>query len=280
MLSPEDRRLIEKLHIRLGRTVDAPFAGEYRSAFRGQGMEFEDVRMYIPGDDVRAIDWNVTARLGRPHIKQFREERELQLMLMADVSASMRFGKKHQEKKRSMATIVGALAFAALRNGDRVGMLKFAQGVEEYIAPKKSRGHVWSLIHNIFLDPAEGKDTRFSEAIVHFTQHLRRRCTVCIVSDFLFPLDTGLQILAHRHSVHAFIIHDPGEYCFPLRGLIDMMEAESEEHRLVDSRNIISHNHVDTTQRTLQKMGIRCTSVSTDTDPVQMVLAHFRQFGS
>ena len=278
MLRPEDRKVIERLHLRLGRIVDAPFVGEYRSTFRGQGMEFEDVRQYIPGDDVRAIDWNVTARLGSPYIKQFREERELQLMLMADVSASMRFGKMNRDKKTSMATVVGALAFAALKNGDRVGMLKFANGVEEYIKPEKKRGHVWSLIRNIFLDPAKGLDSQFSAAATHLMRHLKRRCTLCIISDFLFPIEDVLQILSRKHTVHAFIIHDPNEASLPAAGLIDMIDAESQETRLIDSRAFVSHLHVEPTQKKLQKMGIRCTSISTDEDPVQRVLAHFRQY--
>ena len=280
MLTPEDLQLIRNIHLRLGRKVDAPFAGEYRSTFRGQGMEFEDVRLYIPGDDVRQIDWNVTARLGVPHIKQYREEREMQLMLVADVSASMNFGQKNREKKKSMATVVGALAFAALRSGDRVGMLTFSDGVEQFCTPKKGRGHVWSLMRNIFAHSTKGKASTIEDALIHLDKYCTRKMTLCMVSDFLFPPCPRISVLSQKHNMHAFVIHDPLEEQFPNAGLVDIRDAESGEHRLLDTRVWKNHARVDHRVQQLQKQGVHVSALSTHDDPVDVVLGHFHRFGS
>ena len=280
MISPEDLQLIRSIHLRLGRRVDSPFAGEYKSAFRGQGMEFEDVRVYIPGDDVRQIDWNVTARLGVPHIKQYREEREMQLMLVADVSSSMNFGTKPRDKKKSMATIVGALAFAALRSGDRVGMLTFANGVEYFSAPKKGNGYIWSLIRNIFAQTTQGTASTIEKALIHLDRYCSRKMTLCMVSDFLFPPCARISVLAQKHTMHAFVIHDPLEESFPNVGLVDICDSESGARRLVDTRVWSSRSHVDQRVQQLRKQGVRVSSLSTKEDPIEVILKHFHQFGS
>ena len=280
MISSEDLQLIRSIHLRLGRRVDSPFAGEYKSAFRGQGMEFEDVRVYVPGDDVRQIDWNVTARLGVPHIKQYREEREMQLMLVADVSASMNFGAKPRDKKKSMAMVVGALAFAALRSGDRIGMLTFANGVEYFSAPKKGNGHVWSLIRNIFAHPTQGKASTIEEGLKHLDRYCSRKMTLCMVSDFLFSPCARISVLAQKHTMHAFVIHDPFEENFPNAGLVDIRDAESGEHRLVDTRVWRSQSHVEQRVQQLRKQGVRVSSLSTKDDPIEVILKHFHLFGS
>ncbi len=280
MISSEDLQLIRSIHLRLGKRVDSPFAGEYKSAFRGQGMEFDDVRVYIPGDDVRQIDWNVTARLGVPHIKQYREEREMQLMLVADVSASMNFGTKPRDKKKSMATVVGALAFAALRSGDRVGMLTFSNGIEHFCSPKKGNGHVWSLIRNIFTNPVEGKASTMEEALKHLDRYCSRKLTLCMVSDFLFPPCARISVLAQKHTMHAFVIHDPMEDGFPNAGLVDICDAESGQHRLVDTRVWKSQTNVEQRVQSLRKQGVRVSALSTKDDPIEVILKHFHQFGS
>ena len=203
MLSPEDLQQIKRLQLRLGRQVDAPFAGEYRSTFRGNGMEFEDVRAYVPGDDVRRIDWNVTARVGSPHIKEFREERELCLMLVCDVSASMRFGAGLVDKRLQQARLSGALAFAAIRSGDRVGVLRFAEGIESFIPPRKGRGHVWRVIRSAFDVSTSGKGTSLAQVFQHLKQGLRGRMTLVFLSDFLVPKVQlkKLKALAIRHCL-------------------------------------------------------------------------------
>ena len=280
MISSEDLQLIQSIHLRLGRRVDAPFAGEYKSAFRGQGMEFEDVRVYIPGDDVRQIDWNVTARLGIPHIKQYREEREMQLMLVADVSASMSFGAQQRDKKKSMAMVVGTLSFAALRSGDRVGMLTFSNGVEKFRAPKKGNGHVWSIIRDIFADPAQGNASTIEEALKHLERYCSRKMTLCMVSDFLFPPCARISVLAQKHTMHAFVIHDPMEASFPNAGLVDICDAESGARRLVDTRVWNSQANVEQRVQQLRKQGVHASALSTQDDPIEAILKHFHQFGS
>ena len=170
MLTPEELRQIRRLHVQLARRVDSPLAGEYRSAFRGQGMEFEEVRPYLPGDDVRHIDWNVTARANAPFIKEFREERELTLVLVLDVSGSMLFGggglDGRTDKRLQVARLAGALAFAAIRNRDRVGLLSFSDGVERYLPPRKSRGHAWAVIQAAF-EEVGGKQTGLTLSLIH-----------------------------------------------------------------------------------------------------------------
>ena len=279
-MTEDDIKMIQHIHIRLGRVVNTPFSGEYQSAFRGSGMEFEDVRIYVPGDDVRAIDWNVTARTGVPYIKEFREERALELMLVADVSASMSFGSQGKSKQKLMAYIIGVLAFSAIRSGDLVGMLKFANGVEEYCAPKRGRGHVWSLIRNVFSDPAQGKRSNFDKAIGHLSGQLKRRTTICVVSDFLFPPSPQLAALARRHRVHALLVHDPYEVNFPVSALIDVCDSESDEARLIDTRRLASGRDIEQDLYRLRKKGLRASALSTHEDPIAQVLAHFRRYRS
>ena len=279
MLTPEDLQHIRRLQLRLSRQVDAPFSGEYRSAFRGNGMEFEDVRAYVPGDDVRRIDWNVTARAGSPHIKEFREERELCLMLVCDVSASMRFGSKGVDKRRQQARISGALAYAAIRSGDRVGLLRFAEGIEQFIPPQKGRGHVWRVIQSAFDISTEGKGTSFQEAVQHLQLGLRGRMTLVFVSDFLIPESElqSLRALALKHSVHAFVVHDPLEDNLPQKGLFHLRDAESGGSTLVDVSQLSGERSIEKRVQVLQRLGVQACAVSTQSDIISVLLSHFRQ---
>ena len=279
MLTAEDLRLIQKIHLQLGRRVDSPFSGEYRSAFRGQGMEFEDVRLYIPGDDVRRIDWNVTARTGVTHVKEFREERELNLMIVADVSASMRFGRRERDKRKMMAYLVGALSFAALRSGDRVGLLKFAGGVEEFIPPRKGRGHAWSLIQNIFTEPSEGQASNLDMALEHLQHFLKRKTTICLISDFWVGATQRLKVLSHKHFVHGFLIHDPLEGGIEAQGLIEVRDAESGKQVLVDSAAFFAKKTIAERLKVLRAQRLRVSAISTADDPIFALLRHFRLQG-
>ena len=279
MLTSEDLRLIQRIHLQLGRRVDSPFSGEYRSAFRGQGMEFEDVRPYIPGDDVRRIDWNVTARTGSTHIKEFREEREMNLMIVADVSASMRFGRREQDKRKMMAYLVGALSFAALRSGDRVGLLKFASGVEEFIPPRKGRGHAWSLIQNIFMEPAQGPASNLDLALEHLQYFLKRKTTICLISDFWVGATDKLKVLSHKHFVHGFLIHDPLERGIEKQGLIEVRDAESGKQMLIDSSAFFAKKTIEERVADLRAYRLRMSAISTEDDPILALLRHFRLQG-
>jgi uncharacterized protein (DUF58 family) len=280
MLHPEDLEQIRRMHIRLGRRVDSPFSGEYRSAFKGRGMEFEDVRPYVPGDEIRRIDWNVTARSGQPYIKEFREERELTLVIVADISASMYFGGSEVNKRRLMARLAGALAFAAVRSGDRVGLLKFSNGVDLWLPPRKGRGHVWSVIKEVFTDIGKGRRTDF-QAVSDFLKLAlrRRRCTICFLSDFLADGLDVLSGLSRRHSLHALLVHDPLESALPSAGLLELCDSETGAPLLVDASRFSRDRPVAARLSELRRLGLHSASVETTADPIAALLAHFRTVG-
>ena len=282
MLTPEELRQIQRLSLQLKRRVDSPFAGEYRSAFRGQGMEFEEVRAYVPGDDIRHIDWNVTARTGQPFIKVFREERELTVMLVMDVSASMRFGTGGKDgrtdKRLQTARLAGAMAYAAIRNQDKVGLATFTDRVERLVPPRKSRGHAWGVIRAAFEGDAQRHGTALSEVLEQTGRILRRRSVVVVLSDFLGPQDwrRPLAVLARKHQVSAFLIHDPLEERMPQVGLVELEDAETGERRLVDTRKLRSVRPVAARLADLRRSGARARAVGTDEDPFRQLLLHFR----
>jgi uncharacterized protein (DUF58 family) len=237
-LSPELFQRIKALQIRTQRLVTEVMAGEYESAFRGRGMEFEEVREYQPGDDIRHIDWNVTARSGVPHVKQFREERELTVMLMVDVSSSGAFGSSSQLKSEVTAEIAAVLAYTAIHSNDRVGLIVFSDTVERYIPPKKGRAHVWRVIREIlgFRPSRQGTDL---EAALDFLNRVSRRAAVAFVlSDFY---DSGyedrLRVAARRHDVTAITICDRREAELPPIGILELEDAESGEVVVVDTRD-------------------------------------------
>jgi uncharacterized protein (DUF58 family) len=282
VLTAEELRQLRRLSLQAGRAVDSPFGGEYRSAFRGQGMEFEEVRPYVPGDDIRHIDWNVTARTGEPHVKQFREERELTLMLVVDLSGSVAFGTGGRDgrtdKRLQIARLAGGLAWAAVRAGDRVGMLSFSDRVEEYLPPRKSRGHAWALIRSVFEHQSAGSGTDLGAALHRVHLSLRRRAVVCVISDFLSagPFDRPLAVLGRRHRLNALVVHDPVEAALPDVGLIELQDAETGRSRLVDARRLQLVEGVEARVQRLRRAGARATPVRTDEDPFHLLLAHFR----
>ena len=283
MLTPEELKQLKRLHIQAGRRVDSPFAGEYRSAFRGQGMEFEEVRPYVPGDDVRHIDWNVTARMNVPHVKEFREERELCLQLVMDVSGSVAFGSGgndgRTDKRLQIARLAGALAYAAIRNGDQVGLLSFTDKVEAFLPPRKSRGHAWAVMRAAFERSEKGQKTDLAGALEEVGKHLRRRSVICVLSDFISdsPYERELAILSRRHRVNTFLVHDPMEMKMPSVGLVEMEDAETGKRVLIDSSHFQGRTIVDSRIRALRKLGTRASAVGTDQDPYQHLLRHFRR---
>lgn len=283
MLTPDELKQLKRLHIQAGRRVDSPFAGEYRSAFRGQGMEFEEVRPYVPGDDVRHIDWNVTARTGAPHIKEFREERELCLQLVLDVSGSVDFGSGGRDgktdKRLQIARLAGALAYAAIRNGDQVGLMTFTDRIERFLPPRKSRGHAWAVMRSAWERSADGKRTDLAGALSEVGRHLKRRAVVCVLSDFVSEGDyeRELAILSRRHRVNCFLVHDRLEVALPSLGLVDVEDAETGKRRLVDLGKLAAKQSLETRLRTLRRLGVKCSAVGTDDDPFQHLLQHFRR---
>jgi uncharacterized protein (DUF58 family) len=232
MLTADELRQIRRLHLQASRKVSSPFSGEYRSAFRGQGMEFEEVRPYLPGNDVRRIDWNVTARTGQPFIKEFREERQLTLMLVLDLSASTLFGSGGRDgrttKRLQIARLAGALAFAAIRTGDRVGMITFTDRVDSYLPPRRSRGHVWAMCAAFEHTGRAHRRTDLRSVFEGVAGLVKRRSVVCIASDFLSeaPFDRELAILAAPQH-ERFLVHDPLERAVPPVGARRIEDAET-----------------------------------------------------
>jgi len=233
MLSPEIRRKIRSIEIRTSRMVSDVLAGQYRSAFKGRGMEFEEVRPYLFGDDVRSIDWNVSARVGEPHVKVFREERELTVMLAVDLSGSLSFGTRAQLKRELVAEVAATLAFSAIRFNDRVGMLLFTDGIEEIVPPRKGTRHVLRIVRDLLAFEPKGRGTDIARALDELDATLSKRSVVCVVSDFLADGDdrweASLARLRRRHDVIPIVVADARERELPDVGIIDLEDLETGE---------------------------------------------------
>jgi uncharacterized protein (DUF58 family) len=229
-------RKVRKIEIHTRRIVNDLFSGEYHSSFRGQGMEFDEVREYQPGDDVRFIDWNVTARTGVPFIKKFREEREMTVLLVVDASPSLRFGSGAQTKSELTAEVAAVIAFSAIANQDKVGLLFFTDEVERYIAPQKGRGHVLRLIRELLSFRPERSGSGLAAALERVVRTLKRRAVVFVISDFwMQDYEHALSICARKHDTIALQIVDPREEVPVGTGLIRLADAETGEERWVDT---------------------------------------------
>jgi uncharacterized protein (DUF58 family) len=229
-------RKIRRIEIRTSHIVNTAVAGQYYSAFKGRGIEFEEVRNYEIGDDVRAIDWNVSARYGRPFVKVFREERELTVMLLVDLSWSHQFGTCRQFKRELAAEVSATLAFSAIRNNDKIGMISFTTQVEKYVPPRKGARHVLRLIRDLlYLEPA-GRGTDLSAAFEHLNRVTRRRCVVFLVSDFQASgYEWPMRVARRRHDLIPITVTDPREVELPDVGLIELTDAETGETVLVNT---------------------------------------------
>ncbi len=236
MIPREVLKQIRRIEIRTKRLVNDLFSGEYHSTFKGQGMEFEEVRQYEPGDDIRLIDWNVTARTGYPHIKKFREERELSVVLMVDASSSGRFGTRERFKSETAAELAAVLAFAAIKNNDKVGMIIFTDRIEKFIPPQKGRHHVLRLIREVLYFEPEGSGTDIGGALEYLSKVIRRQSVVFLISDFLSSdFLKPLQIANNKHDLVAVRITDPREIAFEGLGLLELEDAETGEIIVIDS---------------------------------------------
>jgi uncharacterized protein (DUF58 family) len=236
VLTREQLRTVRKIQIRTSHLVSDLFAGQYQSAFRGRGIEFAEVRLYQPGDDVRTIDWNVTARSGQPYVKRFAEERELTVMLLVDASASTQFGSV-RETKRALATELAAvLAFSAITNNDKVGLVLFSDRIELAVPPRKGTRHVLRVIRELLSARPVGRGTDIAAALEHLAHVAKRRCVVFVLSDFLdAPCRAALRIAARRHDVIALVLDDPREGELPDVGLVELEEAETGRRHVVDT---------------------------------------------
>ena len=229
---------IRRIEVSTRRLVNNVFAGEYQSTFRGQGMEFDEVREYQPGDEIRAIDWNVTARMGQPFVKTFVEERELVMMLLVDVSRSTDFGTQQQTKAETLAEVAAVLAFAAIKNNDKVGLINFTDQVETFISPRKGRKHVLRLIHQILHAEPTAQATDIGLALEYLNRVQKRRSVVFLISDFRDRnYGEWLRIVNQRHDLIAIMVIDPGELSIPDVGLIELEDSENGETVLLDTSN-------------------------------------------
>jgi len=236
MIPKEILKKVRHIQIRTRHMVNDVFAGQYHSVFKGQGMEFQEVREYSPGDDIRSIDWNVTARMGHPYVKKFTEERELTLMLLLDVSASHLFGSTPQMKKDLSAELAAVLAFAAIQNNDRVGLVLFTDEVELYVAPKKGISHVLRVIREALYFQPRHKGTRIQPALDFLNRVTTRKTVAFLISDFIDQgFDKALSIAAKRHDLVAILIGDKREQAWPAVGLVEWEDAETGRRFLVDT---------------------------------------------
>jgi len=227
---------IRRLELRTRRLVNSGFAGQYHSVFKGQGMNFEEVREYTPGDEIRSIDWNVTARMNAPYIKKFTEEREMTVMLLVDVSASGTYGSVQLSKREMAAEVAAILAFSAINNNDKVGLLLFSDRTELFIPPKKGRQHILRLIREMLYFQPEGTGTDLGAALDKMNRMLARRAVVFVISDFLSPdFSRPLASSSRRHDVVAMPVTDPGEDALPDVGRVAFEDAETGELVEVDT---------------------------------------------
>lgn len=282
-------RRVREIEIRTRRAVKDVLAGQYSSVFRGRGIEFSEVRTYEPGDDVRTIDWNVTARFGHPYVKTFQEERELTVVLALDGSASGSFGTAGAWKSERAAECAALLAAAAIRNNDKVGLVVFTDEVEKYVRPRKGRGHVLRLVRECLFFRPRRRGTRIASALEHVLRVQHRRAVVFVVSDFM---DSGyekvLGACARRHDVVAVSVADPRETELPAAGLLALEDPETGERALVDSSSArlrrrfagLARRRVGERKALFRRVGLDEIEIDTRTSPLAALLTFFRMRGA
>lgn len=244
MLPADLVKKIRQIEIYTSRIVNTSFAGQYESVFKGRGMQFEEVREYVPGDDVRTIDWNVTARAGKPYIKRYTEEREMTVIFLVDLSASGDFGTRGRLKNELAAEFCAVLAFAAIRNNDKVGLILFTDQIELFIPPKKGTRHVLRLIRELLAFRASGRKTNIPMALEYLGRVIRKKATVFLVSDFLADgFSRPLSLLNKRHDIVAVPVRDPAEIQMPRAGLVEFADAETGAVRLADTSSSAFGRH-------------------------------------
>lgn len=280
---------VRKIEIKTRGLSHNIFAGEYHSAFKGRGMSFSEVREYQYGDDVRDIDWNVTARFNKPYIKVFEEERELTVMLVIDLSESLDFGTVKQTKRDMVTEIAATIAFAAIQNNDKIGVIFFTDKVEKFIPPQKGRKHILYIIRELLNFEPESSRTDITVPLQFLTNALKKRCTAFLISDFIDESDykNAMTIANRKHDVVAIQVYDRRLAELPKVGLIKMRDAESGEEMFVDT----SSSKVQAAQRewwrtqrekleeTLKKSGVDSVSIRTDQDYVKALMNLFAQRG-
>jgi uncharacterized protein (DUF58 family) len=276
---------VRKIEIRSRGLTRQIFAGEYHSAFRGRGMAFSEVREYQFGDDIRNIDWNVTARLGHPYVKIFEEERELTVMLLVDISRSGDFGTAASTKRELMTEIAAVLAYSVIANNDKVGLMLFSDRVEKYIPPKKGRAHMLRIIREMLSYEPAGSGTSLSEPLRYLTNVIRKRCTAFILSDFMAPPFTeSLRIASGKHDVVALRISDRREREMPDIGFVKVADPETGREGWIDTSSARIRReyaerwkrHDEAVSNTFVNCGVDVATVTTGADYIKPLISLFK----
>lgn len=286
MIPKEILQKVRQIEIRTKNIVNDIFAGEYHSVFKGRGMEFSGVREYTPGDEIRTIDWNVTARFGHPYVKYFIEERELTVMLIVDVSSSGKFGSIDKLKCDIIAELCSVLAFSAIKNKDKVGLILFSDRIEKYIPPKKGRSHVLRVIRELLFFKPENRETNINAALEHLNRVIKKKAVTFIVSDFLSDniYEKELALTNTHHDLIAVKITDPREIQVPDVGFIQLEDTETGELIFIDTSNLNLRNNYYSNNaeqqirfnKTMKSMKIDLIEIFTDKPYIQSLLNFFR----
>jgi len=285
MIPREILKKVKRIEITTRGLVNEVFSGEYHSVFKGRGMEFAEVREYQMGDDIRNIDWNVTARSGSPFVKIFDEERELTVMLLVDVSSSGNFGTTTQMKGEIAAELCAVLAFSAIKNNDKVGLIIFSDKIEKFIPPRKGKQHVLRVIREILFFKPEDSQTDLNVALEYLSRVIKRRSIVFLVSDFLTEnYEKSLQVANRKHDIIAINIIDPREVELPNIGFIEMEDAETGETVIVDTSNPAirgsfyneSKDERDKREKFFKSIGVDNINIKTDRSYVEPITRFFK----
>jgi uncharacterized protein (DUF58 family) len=262
------------------------FAGEYHSAFKGRGISFSEVREYQYGDDIRSIDWNVTARFNHPYVKVFEEERELTVMLLIDVSGSGNFGTTVSFKKDIMTEVAAVLSFSAIFNNDKIGVIFFSDKVEKFIPPQKGRKHILRIIRELLDFKPQSSKTNLDEPLRFLTNAIKKRCTAFIISDFIVPdFEEALRIASNKHDIAALKVFDPAEMAIPDLGMIKVSDPETGIEKWIDTSSAATRdayakwwkNHITTVKNIFKRCGVDSTELRTDTDYVKPLIKLFKK---
>jgi uncharacterized protein (DUF58 family) len=261
------------------------FAGEYHSAFKGRGIAFSEVREYQYGDDIRSIDWNVTARFNHPYVKVYEEERELTVMLLIDVSGSGSFGTLNAFKRDVMTEIAAVLSFSAIYNNDKIGVIFFSDKVEKFIPPLKGRKHILRIIRELLDFKPESNLTKLDEPLRYLTNAIKKRCTAFIISDFMAPdFEEALRIASNKHDIVALKIFDPVERAIPDIGMIKIADAESGIERWIDTSSKNTrleyekwwNEHIERIRNIFRRCGVDSSMITTEEDYVKPLMKLFK----
>ena len=280
---------VRKIEIKTRGLSNQIFSGEYHSAFKGRGMAFSEVREYQHGDEIRTIDWNVTARFNHPYVKVFEEEREMTVMLLVDVSGSKEFGTQQKSKQELATEICAVLAFSAITNNDKVGVIFFSDKIEKFIPPKKGRSHILMIIRDLIDFEPESKGTDIAQALKYFNNVIKKRCTAFLLSDFITPnnFENALKIANRKHDLITLRLYDKAEEELPNIGLVPVLDAESGEVKWVNTSSketqkeykIEALKRNDILKNTFKKSGVDTANIGTHEDYVKPLMALFKRRG-